>query len=186
MTKAELIDALDKDGSPIGERKTRLQILDDGDWRNVVHVWVVNNEAQLLVQQRAHKGLWDDLWDVSVGGGVSAGEEPIHTAARELDEELGIKVQEQELEVLGRWETTKPLPERGQTAHEFSHTFLLHRDIPLSALVLQPKEVVQVKWLPLDDFQALITDDIEYKKWVPHPKGYYLGVIAAINEMSNK
>ena len=179
----ELIDVLDKNGNPTGEQKTKLQILDDGDWRKVIHVWVINSHNELIVQQRASKGLWDNLWDVSVGGGVSAGEDPEKTAVRELDEELGIKAEESELQPLGRWDTSKPLPERHVMAHEFSYSFLLRQNIVLSSLTPEPREVVQVKLLPLSSLKEKITDDTEYGRWVPHPREYYLGVIATIKEL---
>jgi isopentenyl-diphosphate delta-isomerase len=49
----ELIDVLDRNGQPTGKQKTKLQIFNDGDYRNVVHVWIVNSNGQLLIQQRA-------------------------------------------------------------------------------------------------------------------------------------
>jgi isopentenyl-diphosphate delta-isomerase len=175
----ELIDVLDKNGRPTGEQKTKLQIFDGRDYRNVVHVWLINSEGQLLVQQRAHKGLWDDLWDVSVGGGVAAGEDPIFSAARELEEELGIKVAQSELIKLGVWETTKPLPEMNKTTYEFSHTFLLKADVQTAGLKLEPKEVTRVKFMPLSELKSAINSK-EYKNWMPHPRQYYLEVLDKI------
>jgi isopentenyl-diphosphate delta-isomerase len=182
----ELIDALDKNGQPTGEKKTKLQIFDDGDWRRVIHVWIVNGQHELLVQQRARKGLWDDLWDVSVGGAISSGEEPAHAAARELDEELGLKVKASDIKPLGVWEVTKPLPERHTLAKEFSQSFLLRKNINLSALRLEPKEVAQVKWLPLATLKIEIANDTKYKNWVPHPREYYLEILALITHMEQK
>jgi isopentenyl-diphosphate delta-isomerase len=178
----ELIDVLDKNGRPTGEQKTKLQIFDGRDYRNVVHVWLINSEGQLLVQQRAHKGLWDDLWDVSVGGGVSAGEEPAYSGVRELEEELGVKIKESEFIKLGVWETSKPLPEMNKKTYEFSHTFLLKKDIDLSKLTLEPKEVVQVKYMQLNELKNVVNNKEQYKKWVPHPQQYYKQVIAKITE----
>jgi len=176
----ELIDALDKNGNPTGERKTRLQILDEGDWRNVIHVWLVNDQQELLVQQRASRGLWDNLWDISVGGGVSSGEKPLQTAVRELNEELGIRIKPADLHPLGVWDTSKSLPERKVMAHEFSYSYLLHRDVPISSLVLQPEEVTQVEYLGLADLKRQMRDNSDYNNWVPHPKKYYLEVINLI------
>jgi isopentenyl-diphosphate delta-isomerase len=177
--KPELIDVLDKNGRPTGEQKTKLQIFDDRDYRNVVHVWLINSEGQLLVQQRAHKGLWNDLWDVSVGGGVAAREDPIFSAARELEEELGVKVAQSELIKLGVWETTKPLPEMNKTTYEFSHTFLLKADVQTADLKLEPKEVAQVKFMLLSELKSAINSK-EYKNWMPHPRQYYLEVLDKI------
>jgi isopentenyldiphosphate isomerase len=176
----ELFEALDENAQPTGELKTKQQILDDGDWRNVVHVWVVNSQQEILAQKRAAKGLWDNLWDVTVGGGVSAHEDSAHAAVRELDEELGIVTNESEIQKLGVWETTKPLPEQEIIAREFSHTYLLRKDIAITTLKPSPREVVAVLRKPLAKMLVEIEDDELYKNWVPHPREYYLGVIALI------
>ena len=82
----ELFEALDKNGKPTGQRKTKLQIIEDGDWRDVVHVWIVDSQNNMIAQQRAYKGLWDGLWDVSLGGGIASGESPSSAGVRELEE----------------------------------------------------------------------------------------------------
>jgi GrpB-like predicted nucleotidyltransferase (UPF0157 family)/isopentenyldiphosphate isomerase len=178
--KPELIDVLDSEGRPTGEAKQKMQILLNGDWRDVIHVWLVNNRSDLLVQQRAKKGLWDNLWDVSVGGGVSASEAPIDTAQRELKEELGILVSTKDLRKLGVWKMTKPLPELGVNANEFSHTFLLLENIDVRDLSLRESEVKKVEWKKLEHVRHAIDSDKLYKMWVPHPKVYYGEVIDII------
>jgi 16S rRNA (adenine1518-N6/adenine1519-N6)-dimethyltransferase len=57
-----------------------------------VHLFVFNREGELFLQKRSR---WKDrhplLWDSSAAGHVEAGEEYDETAARELEEELGVK-----------------------------------------------------------------------------------------------
>lgn len=56
----------------------------------VVHVCVFDHQGRLLIQQRTpEKILWPDRWDVSIGGGVDAGETSRQAAEREFREELG-------------------------------------------------------------------------------------------------
>src|SRR5262249_52650724 len=140
----ELIDALDKNGKRTGERKTRDELVNDGDWRNVIHIWIVNPTGQLLVQKRSpnHRA-WNNKWDVSVGGTVAAGDTPEETAPRELKEELGVEAKGPEFQQLGVWDVSKPIPEQGnKIIHEFSYTYLLLRDVDLDELVLQEEEVI--------------------------------------------
>lgn len=178
----ELFDALDKDGQPTGFKKTKDQILADGDWRRVVHVWVVNDRGELLVQQRARgRRMWDGLWDVSMGGSISAGELPEPAAVRELEEELGLVVSQDELEYLGQWNTSKPIPERNQMSNEFSDTFLLRHEVDVMGLHLAAREVAATKLISLNDLERQVTTD-KYQQWVPHGAEYYLGVIALIRE----
>jgi isopentenyl-diphosphate Delta-isomerase len=182
----ELLESLDEKGRPTGQRKSWLNLINDGDWRNVVHVWIVDSKKLLLIQQRAAKGAWDGCWDVSLGGSVSAGEKPAQAAIRELKEELGLDINEGELKKLGIWNVRKRLPEHDKDSREFSHNYLLNKDLQLDDLTLQKSEVVRVGWKSLIDVRRQIEDDKLYEKWVPHPKEYYFGVIAAIDEMGNK
>jgi len=50
------------------------------------------------LQLRAkNKKLFPNKWDVSVGGHISAGEEPLTTAVRETKEELGLEISREDL-----------------------------------------------------------------------------------------
>ena len=56
-----------------------------------VHVFLFNRAGELLLQKRSHwKDRHPNLWDSSAAGHVGAGEEYDNTAARELQEELGV------------------------------------------------------------------------------------------------
>eukprot|EP00747_Dinoflagellata_sp_TGD_P182511 gnl/TRDRNA2_/TRDRNA2_36788_c0_seq1.p1 gnl/TRDRNA2_/TRDRNA2_36788_c0~~gnl/TRDRNA2_/TRDRNA2_36788_c0_seq1.p1 ORF type:complete len:189 (-),score=34.22 gnl/TRDRNA2_/TRDRNA2_36788_c0_seq1:17-583(-) len=90
-----------------GERKARSEVHRDGDWHRSIHVWVVvpgtagadTQEVELLMQKRAQtKDTHPGLWDVSVAGHIDAGDEPLATAVREAEEELGLRVAPEQLE----------------------------------------------------------------------------------------
>jgi 16S rRNA (adenine1518-N6/adenine1519-N6)-dimethyltransferase len=59
-----------------------------------VHLFVFNRQGELFLQKRSR---WKDrhplLWDSSAAGHVEAGEDYDATAARELEEELGVKAE---------------------------------------------------------------------------------------------
>ena len=59
-----------------------------------VHLFIFNRQGELFLQKRSR---WKDrhplLWDSSAAGHVEAGEDYDKTAARELEEELGIKAE---------------------------------------------------------------------------------------------
>jgi 16S rRNA (adenine1518-N6/adenine1519-N6)-dimethyltransferase len=59
-----------------------------------VHVFLFNRQGELFLQKRSR---WKDrhplLWDSSAAGHVDAGEDYDQTAARELNEELGVEAQ---------------------------------------------------------------------------------------------
>ena len=76
-----------------GQTMERGTEIPDGMFRLVVHVAIFNSKGQLLIQRRQKdKSRWADLWDVSVGGHVIAGETSDLAAERETLEELGLRI----------------------------------------------------------------------------------------------
>jgi isopentenyl-diphosphate delta-isomerase len=179
---SELLDVLDSAGQPTGQTKTKDEILRNGDWRRAVHIWIVGDDQRLLVQQRAEgRGIFDGFWDISVGGGVRAGEPSLLAAQREVGEELGLNVTESAFIFLGTWKLPpKPLDANRQM-NDFSDTYLLRvPNIELGKLILQAEEVQAVDVLPLTEFERNLQDRDLYADWVQHGESYYHEVIAKI------
>ena len=83
----ELVDLYDENRLPLGKTAERSAPRAPGEYRMVVHVCVFDCRGRLLIQRRApEKFIWPDLWDVSVGGGVDAGETSRRGAEREFRE----------------------------------------------------------------------------------------------------
>ena len=71
----ELVDLYDENRIPLGRTAERHAPKGPGEYRLVVHVCAFDRRGRLLIQQRARsKFIFPNLWDVSVGGGVDAGE----------------------------------------------------------------------------------------------------------------
>lgn len=66
-----------------------------------VYVAVLNGDALLAHQRADWKDVWPSRWDVAFGGVCSVNEKWSDAARRELNEELGIRVGEDELLDLG-------------------------------------------------------------------------------------
>ena len=68
------------------------------------HIWVVWNtgdDAEVLMQKRAmNKDSFPGRYDTSSAEHIHAGDEPLESALRELEEELGIKAEPVTLEEL--------------------------------------------------------------------------------------
>lgn len=85
----------------------------------------VQQSGQLLIQQRTDcKHIWPGKWDVTVGGGVDAGESSRQGAEREVREELGL-----ELDLTGLRPSVTVNFDGG-----FDDFFLLEREVDLTAL----------------------------------------------------
>ncbi|MFA6602565.1 MAG: NUDIX domain-containing protein [Candidatus Shapirobacteria bacterium] len=62
-------------------------------WHRSTHVYLFDSKGNLYLSQRSFsKDTAAGKWTVSAGGHVKYGDEPLVTAQRELEEELGVKV----------------------------------------------------------------------------------------------
>lgn len=90
----EYFEVLNEVGAKTGLVKQRNQVHRDGDWHRAVHVWIYSlSTNELLLQQRAAcKESWANLFDCSTAGHLSAGDDSLPTAQREVEEELGLQL----------------------------------------------------------------------------------------------
>ncbi|MGR1221218.1 NUDIX hydrolase YfcD [Metapseudomonas otitidis] len=108
-------------------------------------ILLFNSAGQLCVHRRTlSKALYPGYWDVAAGGMVQEGEDCALSAARELEEELGI--------------AGVPLREHGRFYFDepgnrlWGAVFSAVSDAPLR---LQPEEVMEARFMSLDEAQAL-------------------------------
>lgn len=143
---AEIWDILDKDGNLTGRTIERGEELKEGEYHLVVHIWVMNSKKELLIQRRAdHIKHAPGIWASTGGSGVS-GEDSLTAAIRELSEEMGIKVQKEEMKKINR------VIKRNSIAD----IWLVKKDIDVFDLVLQKEEVSDAKWVSLEELKNMI------------------------------
>lgn len=153
----ELVDLYDENRVPLGKTAGRYARKGPGEYRTVVHVCLFNKAGQLLIQRRtACKRIWPGKWDVTVGGGVDAGETSRQGAEREVREELGLDL-----------DLTGVRPSVTVNFHGgFDDFFLLEREVDIHALRLQAEEVAEVRWADWQEVEQLLDSGafIDYPK----------------------
>jgi len=88
--RVEYLDIVDEKDRTIG-KDTRENIHKKNLIHRGVHVFVLNNKGEILVQKRARdKDYLPGFYDASVGGQVLSGESYEQAAEREIKEELGL------------------------------------------------------------------------------------------------
>ena len=94
MDNDELLDILDESGRVIGQ-ELRSECHRNPQLRHrAVHVFVRNSRGGIFLQKRSlTKKIQPGKWDTSVGGHLQVGESYEAAAARELQEELGLNLQ---------------------------------------------------------------------------------------------
>ena len=86
----EEVDILTDSGEYTGTTCLKSEAHKNGWCHPTVHVWLYTADGKVLLQQRGkHKKTFPLLWDVSVAGHVSAGEDILAAAKREVQEEVG-------------------------------------------------------------------------------------------------
>ena len=155
----ELVDLYDENRVPLGRVAERHAKKAPGEYRMVVHVCIFNGLGQMLIQQRSpEKTIWPELWDVSIGGGVDAGETSRQGAVREVGEELGY-----DLDLIGLRPAVTVNFEGG-----FDDFFVVTRDLDLGDLRLEKEEVSDVRWATLEETLAML----ENGQFIPYPPSF--------------
>ena len=89
----EKVDELDANYKKTGKVINRNEKLQKGEFCQVVHLCIFDNEDNLLIQKRSDtKKTYPGLWDITCGGAVRAGESKEEAMQRELFEELGLEI----------------------------------------------------------------------------------------------
>jgi len=176
----ELIDVLDKTGKFTGQTALKSIVHRLGLYHASIHIWLYTLDNKILVQKRAkQKEVFPDLWDISVAGHISAGENPKQAALREIEEEIGIYPTMEELDFIGIYLSEKQ-PKPDLFDNEFHHIYISQLHTPIKELKLQKEEVSEIKLCGIKDFRNEISTTNYGIKYVPHDAAYYDLILTAI------
>jgi len=150
----ELLDIVNTEDQVIGQA-ARSDIHAQGLLHRACHMLLFNTAGQVFLQKRSKlKDESPGLWDSSAAGHVDSGEQYLSCAVRELEEELGLRVEADALTLLFK------LPPRKITGMEFASVYSLISDAPLT---LDPDEIDEGIWL----------DSGEVEQWMAnHPDSF--------------
>ena len=91
----EFLEVVDELGQVVGAEPRSKCHSDPALAHRAIHVFVRNSDGDLFLQKRAlTKRIQPGKWDTSVGGHVCPGESWERAAARELSEELGVRLED--------------------------------------------------------------------------------------------
>lgn len=137
-------DIYDSQRRLTGRRHLRGESWGEGEYGLAVCCWVYDGRGNVLLTQRAPEKSFPLTWENS-GGAAQAGETSRQAMSRELFEETGILVPDEEFEFL---ETT-------QNDWAFFDHYCVCRQTPLEQLRLQPGETVDAKWVSFEEAYKL-------------------------------
>ncbi|WP_370568387.1 NUDIX domain-containing protein [Lacinutrix sp. WUR7] len=180
MVINELIDVVTKEGEPTNKVVLKSEIHTKGYYHNTAHIWFYTKKGEILLAQRAaSKTIYPLLWDVSVAGHIDAGETIKKGAIREVKEEIGLTISENDLEKIGVFECFQNYP-NGIIDNEFHHTFIAELTVDFSTLVFQEEEVEALKLVRMFDFFELLENSETNNHFVASNREYYHTIAEAI------
>lgn len=153
----ELWDLYDKNRKLTEDTMVRGDEMKPDTYHLVIHVVIFNSENQMLIQKRKHdKASNPNMWDVSVGGSVTAGEMSQLGAMRETEEELGLQI-----------DLHNQLPHLSITFERgYDDIYIVNREADIEKLAVPNDEVSDAKWATIDEIYEMIDDRtfINYRK----------------------
>ena len=142
--KKEYFDVLDENGNKTGETKLRNEVHRDGDWHKAVHIWIINDKGDILLQRRcATKDSNPNMLDISCAGHLTAGDDSLTGAIRELKEELNIEIKPSDLQLI---KTIKRSSKYTSTFinNEFDDLYILRTTKKIEDMKYQEEEISEI------------------------------------------
>ncbi len=145
----ESLDVYDDNGHVTGKtviRGDKSVTLNDNEHIAVAVIYIRNSKGQYLIQKTSPEkgGKYS-----STGGHVNSGETPLETIKREVFEEIGVNIDNDEIKECGYLLYDKPI----------RYMFYLNKDVDIDSINIQKSEVDFVRYMTEDEIQELIKND---------------------------
>jgi len=129
----------------------------------IVAIWVQNDKGEVLIAQRSpNRKLHPNLWGPSAAGGVTVGEDYLAAATKELHEELGLNILEEQVTMtqVDKFKIGTTEPDDGL---RMLAVFTCIINWPIEQFTVPEDEVASVKWVA----KAELINDVKN-----HPTNY--------------
>lgn len=159
----EILDIYDKDNKKTGKTIVRGdKNLLDNEFIKLVVIWIEDNGKYLVQKCSEEKG---SVYAIT-GGHVATNKTAKEQAVLEIQEELGVKIKEDNLELLGTLTIKKAIFEVYMCKNIITQN---------TKLVLQESEVESVSWLDKMQIENLIEKDLFRKSSQMHYEKFIKG-----------
>lgn len=155
-----MIDVLNEDGIKTGEILTRNEVHKKGLWHRCIVVAIINEKNEILLQQRsADKEKNANMWDISVAGHISSGQDSLMSATREINEEvsvnLGFNVEVKEFRFMYSYRKEEIFSDT-LIERQFYDFFILRQNgLNKESIKFQQSEVQDIKFVTISELNEL-------------------------------
>lgn len=158
----EKIDVYDRNGNRTGKAVSKETPLKEGEYRMAVGIWIMDSQGRLFLTKRSmEKSYAPGKWE-NPAGHVQAGEDPEHAVIRELFEETGITVTEEQLTFLG---DSRTWPYLGRD-------YGVRLNVSLDDVTFQAGETCDAKWVTFGEFAQMVREEEFPTSLTEHMKDY--------------
>ena len=142
-------DLYDENRKLTGETIFKGEPIPKGNYIIVILAMIQNSKGEFLIQKRSKQkgGKF-----AATGGHVKSGQTSVEGMIDEIQEEIGLAVKPQELELL--------YSSREDEQDVFFDLYYMKKDFEISDLVLQEEEVESVSWKTIEEIDELIKQDM--------------------------
>ena len=145
----ELIDIFDENNKYLGYSLERSKVHKENLCHRHVSAWIMNYNGEILLQQRAldkkkNPGKW-----AKTGGHVDAGETPEESIKREVYEEIGLKVNDDEIKNIEIFKSINP------NEYYYSYGYIFFTHYKEDDFLLQKEEVSVVKYYTIEELEEI-------------------------------
>lgn len=154
----EYFDILDENGNKTGKTKLRSEVHRDGDWHKAIHICIINDNGDILLQRRcATKDSNPNMLDISCAGHLIAGDDSLSGAIRELKEELNLDIKQEQLQYI---KTLKRSSKYTETFinNEFNDIYILRTNKSIDDMKFQEEEISELFFVPYKKFKEMVNN----------------------------
>jgi len=146
MGKKELVDIVDSLGRRTGKTATREEVHEKGFYHRVVCGTLIDKNGYVVITKRSKTSdIFPRRWIPIIGGHVMAGESYSNAMIREINEEVGISLEEKDLYKTGIRELIDTSHLTNGKNKEVIEFMIAYLENPLEKMILNLDEVEAVK-----------------------------------------
>lgn len=141
----ELFDAFDENGNSLGFELIRGENIPIGVYHKIVQIYTVDENNRILITQRHPLKHFGYYWEITAGS-VIKGEDELCAAVRELEEETGIRINNENLILIKSY----------LSQNAIWYTYIHKVDMRKQVIKLSENETIDYRFISLDEFNHMV------------------------------
>ena len=155
----EYLDVVDENNNLTGKIEERKIIHSNGIWHREIAVWIMNESGEVLIQKRsAAKKQEPNKWALCAGH-IDAGEGIKVSAIREIEEEIGLKIELNDLVLISIEKKAKDYGELKN--YNFQYQYFVRTKKKIEEYKIQEEELSELKYITISTLEEIVRDKDE-------------------------